>query len=98
MAHRYGTITAIGGPSVSGCPEYYPDFDLLHLGELGDATDRLIEYLDQHTDRPPQQIRFETTARLPLKEFPVPAYHLINFDQYFIGNVQYSSGCPCNMG
>src|SRR5579883_1002712 len=45
MAHRYGKLTAIGGPSVSGCPEYYPDFDLLHLGELGDATDRMIEYI-----------------------------------------------------
>ncbi|PSB30765.1 B12-binding domain-containing radical SAM protein [Stenomitos frigidus] len=94
MAHRYGKITAIGGPSVSACPEYYPDFDLLHLGELGDATDRMIEYMDLQTDRPPQQIRFETTERLPLSEFPVPAYHLIDLNKYFIGNVQYSSGCP----
>lgn len=94
MAHRYGKLTAIGGPSVSGCPEYYPDFDLLHIGELGDATDRMIEYMDLHTDRPSQQIRFETTERLPLNEFPIPAYHLINLDKYFISNVQYSSGCP----
>lgn len=94
MAHRFGKLTAIGGPSVSGCPEYYPDFDLLHLGELGDATDRMIEYMDLHTDRPTQQIRFETTERLPLNEFPVPAYHLIDLNKYFISNVQYSSGCP----
>ncbi|XHX78169.1 MAG: B12-binding domain-containing radical SAM protein [Stenomitos frigidus ULC029] len=94
MAHRYGKLTAIGGPSVSGCPDYYPAFDLLHLGELGDATDRMIEYIDLHTDRPSQQIRFETTERLPLNEFPIPAYHLVNLDKYFIGNVQYSSGCP----
>lgn len=94
IAHRYGKLTAIGGPSVSGCPEYYPDFDLLHIGELGDATDRLIEYLDLHTDRPAQQIRFETKERLPLNEFPIPAYHLINLNHYFIANVQYSSGCP----
>ncbi|MBD2072798.1 B12-binding domain-containing radical SAM protein [Phormidium sp. FACHB-592] len=94
MAHRYGKLTAIGGPSVSGCPDYYPDFDLLHIGELGDATNRMIEYMDLHRDRPPQQIRFETTERLPLNEFPIPAYHLVNLDKYFIGNVQYSSGCP----
>ena len=93
-AHRYGKLTVLGGPSVSGCPEYYPDFDLLHIGELGDAMERLIEYLDQHTERPAQQIRFETQERLPLSEFPIPAYHLINLDQYFIANVQYSSGCP----
>ncbi len=94
IAHRYGKLTALGGPSVSGCPEYYPDFDLIHIGELGDAMDRMIEYIDLHSERPAQQIRFETKERLPLNEFPIPAYHLIDLDKYFIGNVQYSSGCP----
>ncbi|BAZ24053.1 radical SAM domain-containing protein [Kalymmatonema gypsitolerans NIES-4073] len=94
LAHREGKITVVGGPSVSGCPEYYPEFDILHLGELGDATDRMIEYLDLHSERPQQQIRFETKERLPLSDFPIPAYHLLNLKQYFIANVQFSSGCP----
>ncbi|ALF54267.1 Fe-S oxidoreductase [Nostoc piscinale CENA21] len=94
LAHQEGKITVLGGPSVSGCPEYYPDFDILHLGELGDASDRMIEYLDQHHQRPPQQIRFETKERLPLSEFPTPAYHLVNLNHYFLANVQFSSGCP----
>ena len=94
MAHKYGKITVVGGPSVSGCPEYYPDFDLLHIGELGDAMDKLIEHLDNTIERPEQQIRFETRDRLPLDEFPIPAYHLLNLNQYFIANVQFSSGCP----
>lgn len=94
LAHREGKITVVGGPSVSGCPEYYPELDILHIGELGDATDRMIEYLDQHAQRPEAQIRFETQERLPLSEFPIPAYHLLNLNQYFIANVQFSSGCP----
>ena len=94
IAHREGKITVVGGPSVSGCPEYYPEFDILHLGELGDATDSMIEYLDLHSERPQQQIRFETKERLPLSDFPIPAYHLPNLNQYFIANVQFSSGCP----
>ncbi|MBV8884425.1 MAG: B12-binding domain-containing radical SAM protein [Chroococcidiopsidaceae cyanobacterium CP_BM_RX_35] len=94
LAHRWGKITIVGGPSVSGCPEYYPEFDILHLGELGDATDLMIEYIDQHTERPAQQIRFETKERLPLSKFPTPAYHLLNLNQYFLANVQFSSGCP----
>jgi len=94
IAHREGKITVVGGPSVSGCPEYYPEFDILHLGELGDATDSMIEYLDLHSERPQQQIRFQTNERLPLSEFPIPAYHLLNLNQYFIANVQFSSGCP----
>uniref|UniRef100_B8HSF7 Radical SAM domain protein n=1 Tax=Cyanothece sp. (strain PCC 7425 / ATCC 29141) TaxID=395961 RepID=B8HSF7_CYAP4 len=95
IAHRLGKLTVVGGPSVSGCPEYYPDFDILHLGELGDATDRMIEYFDLHgSTRPPAQLRFETLERLPLSQFPVPAYNLVNVRNYFLGSVQFSSGCP----
>jgi len=94
LAHRWNKITVVGGPSVSGCPEYYPEFDLLHLGELGDATDQMIQYLDEHRERPAAQIRLETQERLPLSQFPVPAYHLVNLNQYFLANVQFSSGCP----
>lgn len=96
IAHRHGKITVVGGPSVSGCPEYYPDFDILRMGELGDADDRLIEYLDKHFERPAAQLRFETQERLPMSEFPTPAYHQINLNNYLLGSVQFSSGCPFN--
>jgi radical SAM superfamily enzyme YgiQ (UPF0313 family) len=93
-AHANGRPVVLGGPSVSGCPEYYPDADMLHLGELGDATDRLIEYLDHHGGRPRHQLRYETVERLPLAAFPTPAYELIRLREYFIANIQFSSGCP----
>jgi radical SAM superfamily enzyme YgiQ (UPF0313 family) len=93
-AHAHGRTVIVGGPSVSGCPEYYPDADIVHLGELGDATDRLIEHLDRDPARPPHQLRFETVERLPLAEFPTPAYGLIAVREYFIANIQFSSGCP----
>ncbi|PYX91820.1 MAG: B12-binding domain-containing radical SAM protein [Acidobacteria bacterium] len=93
-AHRFGKITALGGPSVSACAEYYPDFDLLHLGELGDATDQLIQYLDKQTERPERQIEFKTVERLPMQQFPVPAYHLLPLQSYLMATIQFSSGCP----
>jgi radical SAM superfamily enzyme YgiQ (UPF0313 family) len=93
-AHQHGKITALGGPSVSGCPEYYPQVDILHLGELGDATDAMIAYLDAHTARPEKQIILQTKERVPLSEFPIPAYEKLPLSKYFIGNVQFSSGCP----
>ena len=93
-AHAHDRTVVVGGPSVSGCPEYYPDADLIHLGELGDASDRLIEQLDRDPRRPPSQRRFETVERLPLASFPAPAYHLIPLREYFIANIQFSSGCP----
>jgi hopanoid C-2 methylase len=94
IAHQHNKITVVGGPSVSGCPEYYPDFDILRVGELGDADDALIEYLDQNLERPAQQLCFETQERLPLDQFPVPAYEQIQLRQYFLGSIQFSSGCP----
>ena len=53
-AHQAGKPVALGGPSVSSAPQYYPDADLLHLGEAGDATLRLFERIDQSADRPEQ--------------------------------------------
>ena len=93
-AHGFGKTTVLGGPSVSGCPEYYPDFDYLHVGELGDATDELVARLTASVARPHSQQRLDTKERLPLADFPVPAYEKIDVGQYFLGSVQFSSGCP----
>ena len=93
-AHAHGRAVVLGGPSVSSCPEDYPDADVLHLGELGDATDEVIEYLDGHADRPAGQLRFETGERLALVDFPRPAYRRVNLREYFLANIQFSSGCP----
>ena len=93
-AHHGGKPAVLGGPSVSGCPEYYPDADLIQVGELGDSTDAIIRWIDEHEERPSRQLRFDTGTRLPLTAFPLPAYHLIRLPQYFIASIQFSSGCP----
>jgi hopanoid C-2 methylase len=66
----------------------------LHIGELGNATDELIARLDGEQARPATQVRLATVKRLPLTDFPRPAYDLIRFDQYLLGTLQFSSGCP----
>lgn len=93
-AKSVGKATVLGGASVSGAPELYPEFDYLHIGELGDATDRLIATLDRSVAPPPAQTRFETKERLPLQDFPTPAYDLIRLGRYLLGSLQFSSGCP----
>jgi hopanoid C-2 methylase len=93
-AKAAGKITVLGGASVSGAPELYPEYDYLHIAEIGDATDRLLACLDDGATPPLEQIRFETKDRLPLPSFPLPAYDLIRLDRYLIGSLQFSSGCP----
>jgi len=93
-AQAAGTIAVLGGASVSGAPELYPEFDYLHIGEIGDGTDRLIACLDRSVAAPPAKQRFETNERLPLCDFPLPAYNLVRLYRYLIGSLQFSSGCP----
>jgi radical SAM superfamily enzyme YgiQ (UPF0313 family) len=93
-AKASGKLTVLGGSSVSSSPEMYPEFDYLHVGEIGDATDELIATLARDVAPPPTQRRFETKERLPLSSFPRPAFDLIPLGRYLIGSLQFSSGCP----
>jgi radical SAM superfamily enzyme YgiQ (UPF0313 family) len=93
-AHEAGRVTALGGPSVSAAPGDYPDFDYLHIGEMGDATDRLIARLEADVARPPVQVALTTQVRRDLADFPLPAYELAQLPKYFMASIQFSSGCP----
>ncbi|MGH6794390.1 MAG: B12-binding domain-containing radical SAM protein, partial [Methylocella sp.] len=68
--------------------------DYLHVGELGDATEALIGMLGRDVSRPCEQIVLTTKSRRDLCDFPVPAYELAEIGRYFLGSVQFSSGCP----
>ena len=93
-AHGFDLPVAIGGPSVSACPDYYPDFDYLHVGELGDATDELIRRLSRDISRPSEQVVLTTKTRVDMCDFPIPRYELAEVTKYMLGSLQYSSGCP----
>jgi hopanoid C-2 methylase len=93
-AKAAGKVTALGGPSVSSAPEMYAEYDYLHMGELGDGTNRLVAQLDETCAPPQAQVRFQTKERLPLPDFPIPAYHLVPLARYLMCTLQFSSGCP----
>ena len=50
-------------------PDYYPSFDYLHVGELGDATDALIARLARDSSRPARQVVLKTAERLAMTRF-----------------------------
>jgi radical SAM superfamily enzyme YgiQ (UPF0313 family) len=93
-AHAAKKPVVLGGPSVSASPEIYPSVDYIHIGELGDGTDAIIRRLDDDVTRPTEQISFNTKERLPLTQFPLPAYDKIPQGRYLMGTTQFSSGCP----
>ena len=93
-ARACGKPSVLGGPSVSSSPERYPEFDYLHVGELGDATDAVISALDADVSCPEEQRVFTTRERLPLTDFPPPAYELTEAGRYLLCTIQSSSGCP----
>ncbi len=64
-AHAAGKVAVLGGPSVSASPEMYPDYDYLHIGEMGDATDQIIRALDASAARLSRQVVAKTQDRLP---------------------------------
>lgn len=93
-AREAGVLSVLGGPSVSALPEWYPEADLLHVGELGDATDAIVARVEESLARPARQERYTTSRRLELEAFPRPAYEAIQLTDYLLASVQYSSGCP----
>src|ERR1700680_4181730 len=86
-AHGFGLAVAIGGPSVSACPDYYPSFEYLHVRGFGDATNDLIARLARDTSRPERQVVLKTADRLDMTEFPLPAYQLAQLRKYFLGSI-----------
>ncbi|MFB9237793.1 B12-binding domain-containing radical SAM protein [Plantactinospora siamensis] len=93
-AAALGRVCVLGGPSVSADPDLYPEVDLLHVGELGDATVELVARLGADPGRPARQEIYRTADRLPLADFPQPRYDLIDPADYLLASVQFSSGCP----
>jgi radical SAM superfamily enzyme YgiQ (UPF0313 family) len=92
--NKRGKITVVGGSSVSICPEYYPMADVLHLGELGDETHAMLEFLRDAGEKPVAQKVFHSKKPMPLDEQPMPALDLVDVNQYLLHALQFSVGCP----
>ena len=73
-AKAAGKPMALGGPSVSARRDV-SGRRVLHIGEIGDATDAMIARLAAHAS-PAKQVRF-TTKAASTRRFPIPAYGLI---------------------
>ena len=55
---------------------------------------RCSRMLGRDCARPATQVRLETASGCRSTDFPIPAYELVELRRYFLGSVQFSSGCP----
>ena len=80
-AKAAGKVTALGGPSVSGVAGDVSGVSTISMSaSSATAPTRWSQASTRICAPPPAQIRFETNERLPLPDFPIPAYHLIPLD------------------
>lgn len=93
-----GKLTVVGGSSANICPEYYPNADVIHIGEIGDATAEMLKLLRDCAvgtpKKPVAQRLFTTKEKLTLDEQPMPAIHLVDVNRYLLVPIQFSIGCP----
>ena len=72
-----------------------PDFDYLHVGEMGDATDELFARLDDDADaRRRQQVVLDHRRAPRARRIPDAGLRTGAINRYFLGSIQFSSGCP----
>ena len=94
-AHAFDRTVVLGGSSVSACPEHYPDFDYLHVGEMGDATDELFARLARRpvAAAAPGRAHHQRAARADRISRCRPTSWRRS-TRYLLGSIQFSSGCP----
>ena len=72
-AHRLNKVVVLGGPSVSACPDYYPELRLSACRRTGRCDRRADRHPRRTTSRGrEQQVVLKTKVRRELSDFPRP--------------------------
>ncbi|MCH8942960.1 MAG: B12-binding domain-containing radical SAM protein [Bacteroidetes bacterium] len=90
LCKRTGVKIVAGGPLFTHEHERFPTIDHFILNEAEITLPLFLEDLKQGT---PQPI-YKTNEFADVALSPLPAFELVNMDQYIYSIVQYSRGCP----
>jgi radical SAM superfamily enzyme YgiQ (UPF0313 family) len=85
-----GVKTVAGGPLFTMEPEQFSEADHLVLGEAENTLAPFIEDLEQGTARH----IYEDGERPSMDNTPIPAWELIESEDYACMSIQFSRGCP----
>ena len=84
-------FVVIGGPWITVQETYFGDIvDVAFIGEAEETWPRfLTEWVEQRHAR-----RYEQTDRTDMGTIPVPRFDLLKMNDYAVGSIQFSRGCP----
>ncbi|HEX2890411.1 B12-binding domain-containing radical SAM protein [Vineibacter terrae] len=86
-----GACTVVGGPWVSVQEDYFGALaDVVFVGEAEETWPRFL----RDRDAGAAQHRYEQNGRTDMSSVPVPRFDLLKMDDYAVGSVQFSRGCP----
>jgi radical SAM superfamily enzyme YgiQ (UPF0313 family) len=88
---RRGCFVAIGGPWITVREDYFgADADVIFIGEAEESWPRFLNDWVQGR----HASRYEQADKTDMTTIPVPRFDLLKMDDYAVGSVQFSRGCP----
>jgi radical SAM superfamily enzyme YgiQ (UPF0313 family) len=84
-------FTVIGGPWISVAENWFDGLvDVVFVGEAEETWPRFLA----EWERGEHQARYEQADKTDMEKVPLPRYDLVPFNEYAMGCVQTSRGCP----
>jgi radical SAM superfamily enzyme YgiQ (UPF0313 family) len=84
-------FTVIGGPWISVVEDWFAGLvDVVFVGEAEETWPRFLE----DWERGEHQVRYEQAEKTDMTKVPPPRYDLIPYQDYAMGCIQTSRGCP----
>ncbi|MBB3610186.1 radical SAM protein [Rhizobium sp. BK602] len=88
---RRGCFTVVGGPWITVNEAYFEGLaDVTFIGEAEETWPRFLREWKQgrHVGR------YEQADRTDMSTVPIPRFDLLKMDDYAVGSIQFSRGCP----
>ena len=88
---RRECFTVVGGPWVTVKEDYFGNLvDVCFIGEAEETWPRFLDEWEQGC----HARRYEQSDKTDMSKVPVPRFDLLKMDEYAVGSVQFSRGCP----
>ena len=88
-----GHFTVVGGPWLTVAETWERFEGLVDVAFIGEAEETWPKFLQDWTNGA-HQARYEQADKTDMTKVPMPRYDLIKFEEYAMGCVQTSRGCP----